>query len=91
MKKRLLVVRQNVILGLLSLLMLFGVTSSARAAGARTKITVVVLIAYYLRSRCRFTSPKKKAFTKKITLTLMLFSRVVAARMSKQSSQAMLR
>jgi NitT/TauT family transport system substrate-binding protein len=42
MKKRFLVVKQNLVLGLLSLLMLFGVTSSARAAGARTKIIVVV-------------------------------------------------
>jgi NitT/TauT family transport system substrate-binding protein len=42
MKKRLLVVRQNVFLSLLVLLILFGVTSSSWAAAARTKIIVVV-------------------------------------------------
>ena len=42
MKKRLLIVRQNVVLGLLVLLIIFGVTSSVLAAGARTKIIVVV-------------------------------------------------
>ena len=42
MKKRLLVLRQNVFLGLLVLLILFGVTSSSWAAAARTKIIVVV-------------------------------------------------
>jgi NitT/TauT family transport system substrate-binding protein len=42
MKKRLLVVRQNVVLGLLVLLVPFAVASSAWAAAARTKIIVVV-------------------------------------------------
>jgi NitT/TauT family transport system substrate-binding protein len=42
MKKRLLVVRQNVVLGLLVLGVLFGAASSAWAAAARTKIIVVV-------------------------------------------------
>ena len=42
MKKRVLVVRQNVVLGLLVLCVLFGAASSAWSAAARTKIIVVV-------------------------------------------------